>query len=93
MLLDKRTIQMGDRRRLWVRYMDFLERGQKVTSFTATVNAGAVSTVDTVSLDNDADSGVLYVNAAAVKETFTVTVQAVLNTTEVVTDTISFSTV
>lgn len=93
MLLDKRTVPMGDRRRLRVRYEDFLCQGEKLAGFTVTVSAGAVSTIDTVSISDDEEKGIFFVNAATVKETFTATVQATLNTTEVVTDTITFTTV
>ena len=93
MLLDKRTVPMGDRRRLVVRYEDFLCQGEKLATFTVTVSSGATSTIDTVSISDDETKGFFFVNAADINETFTATVQAVLNTTEVVTDTISFTTV
>lgn len=93
MLLERRTVPMGDRRRIRLHYRDFLGTGELLASFTVTVIAGTVSTIDTVSISDDEKTGIFFVNAAAVKETFTATVQAVLNTTEVVTDTITFSTV
>lgn len=93
MLLDKRTVPMGDRRKITIRYEDFLCQGEKLATFTATVSSGAVSTIDTTSISDDETKAVFFVNAATVNETFTATVQVVLNTTEVVTDTISFATV
>lgn len=93
MLLDTRTIPMGDRRRIVIRYRSFLEQGEKLSGFTVTVIAGTVSKIDTVSILSDDASGVFFVNAASVKETFTANVQAVLNTSQIVNDTVCFSTV
>lgn len=76
-----------------VTYRSFLEQGEKLTGFTATVSAGAASTIDTVAISDNETEASFYVNAAAVKESFTISVQATLNTTEVVNDTINVSTV
>lgn len=90
MLLDTRTVQMGDRRKVTVNYRSFLGQGEKLATFTATVN-GVTSTIDTVEIDTSETKGSFFINAASVKESFTVAVVATLNTTEVVNDTIDFS--
>lgn len=91
MLLGKRSLPMGDRRRQRIRYEDFLCQGQKIITVTVNAPSGTSSTIDTVSITNDETAVVFFVNCAEVNETFTATVQVTLNDTEVVTDTVDYT--
>lgn len=90
MLLAQKTLAPSEKRRYEIDYSDYLLEGRKLTAFTVSLPVGTNATVASISRSVDEESGIFFIVAAAVSETFTATVQATLTDTEVVIDTVSF---
>jgi len=94
MLLGSRQITSGDVRRYVIDYSEFLQKGTTLTTPSASISAGATSTVESVSLDDTNTKMILYVTGGSVlNETFTVNVVVHDTNNQVVNDTIDFTVV
>lgn len=99
MLLADKKIAVGCRLKYIVDYRDFLEPGIKLVENGALVfiTPGQIpvptSTVDTVQVDDEGVQVWFYINAGALNEVFTVTVQATDTENETVVDTVQFTVV
>lgn len=88
MILGTKTLAQKDVRRYTIEYE--LDKGYTLVTATVTVPAGTVSTIGAVTLDPKHQKVYFYVNAGAVNENFTATVQVTDTEGQTVNDTIAF---
>ena len=92
MLLGRRPHTVDDRRRWVVRYSDYLSSGNLLSSATATTTSMTAS-VDGVALSADKKSVIFFTNDGELNETFTVSIEATLEDTQILNDTAEFDVV
>lgn len=90
MLLGTRSLAAGDIRKYEIDYRPYLCYGNKLSTVSVTVSADALSTVDTVTIYSAETIVSFMVNAAAVNETFTASIEATMDDGEVLNDTADF---
>lgn len=83
---------IGDRRRWQIDYSAYLQDGAILSAGTVTTPS-TTSSIDTVSISDDAKSLFFFVNGGALNEVFTAVVQVTTNKSEIVNDTIPFTVV
>lgn len=88
-MLPGRKHTVGNRRRFICDYRRWMNAGTTMAAFTAVISAGAVATVDTVSIQGD-DTGVFFVNGGVAAEQFTVTITLTTSYGEIKIDVIPF---
>lgn len=88
-MLPQRTHTEGNRRRYLVDYRTWMNRGTTLAEFTAVVSAGAVATVDGVTINSEG-YGVFFVNGGEEGEEFTVTLTATTSSNEIKIDAVPF---
>jgi hypothetical protein len=90
MLIGKMQHTVGNSRRRVVDYTTFLEPGKNsISSATGSADATDVTITSVTVLEGRKVQ--FFVNGGSLNETFTVTLQLTLRTTETVTDTIQFT--
>lgn len=90
MLLGSKTLAQNDKRQYTVNYSNFLDKGRVLVTATVTVPTGTSSQVGAVTFDPKQHKVYFFINAGAINENFTATIQITDSEGQRVNDTVNF---